>query len=330
MKKIFKTFTATGCVILTMAGCSTENKMVKLPEVSEIQTVQYNSMKVPADRLETENLSSLVQDLKSLQPHKNDDVEINELYDTISLIYENGDKDVFLFWKENNSWYAQTLDGTIYENADFVEDYIDRTETDFAQNVTIPNMFWLKFLTTHDDYDDNYDILAELIDCLAQGYSLEQAAEITEDKVRRDETLYQYAISQNFNPTDEELQEYKNKIVDELKAIQNYNNLETIFHESGTNIEKEIEKRDHNIKKELCIQMLYNDRYNSFRRGEDKVGEIVYWDFESYWNAFLEKTVLTQQLSEESDIELQMTRAMEYIISNKETLEKELEIVITL
>lgn len=316
MKKIFRTLIAAGCIILIITGCSTESKIVELPEIREIQTVQYNSIKMPAGRLETETLTALVQDLESLRPVKDDHIEMNGTYDTISLIYENGNKDVFLFWKENDSWYAETLDGDIYENADFVQNYIDHTEMDFKPGVSVPDLFWIKFLNTYD-YVDDYDILSELANCLTQGYSLEQAAEITEAKVKRDEILYQYAVSQNFKPTDEKLQNYMFEIIGQLKTMSNYTDLETFFTESGTTIEKEIDKRDQNIRKELSIQMLYNDRYDAFRCGEDMIGETVYWDFETYWNAFLEKIILTQQLPDETDIESQMTKALEYVISNK-------------
>ena len=87
-------------------------------------------------------------------------------------------------------------------------------------------------------------------------------------------------------------------------------------------------KRAQNIRKAISIQMLYKDRYDAFRCGEDKIEDTVYWDFETYWNAFLEKVVLTQNLSNENDIEIQIAQAMEYIKSNKELLENELDIII--
>ena len=328
MKKILNTITAIGCMALAITGCSTEDKSVKLPDKDEIQTIQYNSIKIPADRLDAENLAALIQQLESLQPYKGDYIDMNKTFDSISLIYENGNKDVFLFWEENNCWYAETLDGTIYENADFVQNYIDRKEIAFNREVIIPDIFWLIILSSNSGFDDYYNLLPELTNCLRQGYSLEQAAEFIETKVKRNEILYQYAVNQGFEPTDEELQNYISEITDELEAMPNYTDLTAIFTESGTNIEKEMNKRAQNIRKAISIQMLYKDRYDAFRCGEDKIEDTVYWDFETYWNAFLEKVVLTQNLSNENDIEIQIAQAMEYIKSNKELLENELDIII--
>lgn len=316
-------------MVLMMAGCTAKDKNVELPEISEIETVQYNSIKIPVERLDTENIMDLIQDLESLQPLRGDHTEKSAIYDTISLIYKDGSKDVFLFWKENDNWYVETLEGDIYENADFVQDYINYKEIDAEPDIILPDMFLIKFFSDYGN-GDNYNVLPELTNCLIQGYSLEQAAEITEAKVMRDEILYQYAVIQNISPADEELQGYISNIIDGLRALPNYTDLENALTESGTNIEKEIEKRNQIIRKELSIQRLYNNKYDDFRCGRDTIEETVYWDFGSYWNAFVEKTVLTQQLSDTTDIEIQITEALEYITSNKEILEEGLGIVITL
>ena len=43
---------------------------------------------------------------------------------SICLRYENGDRELYAFYRANEAWYMKTADGTIYPNAKFCTDYV--------------------------------------------------------------------------------------------------------------------------------------------------------------------------------------------------------------
>lgn len=321
-----KELAVTSCMVLIMVGCGAENaaedRMIKLPEPETIEFIQYNATKFPAERLETEKLASLVQDLESLHPVANEQFEIDSSFETISLIYDNGKRDVFLFWQENGVWYAQTLDGGIYKNADFLERYYKPQEVETKLIINVPEPSWVQFMKTYGGYDECCDIVMKIVKYLETGYSLEQAADIVETKMMWEEAAYQSAVSQELNPTDEELQAYMLQMVEEIRMLPNYNDIEAICGEMGTNVEEEVYRREQSIRKKRCIEMLYGEVYDAFRCGEDMLDGKVYDNFDSYWNAYINEFISTQQNIDMSAANRLMEKALGYIDINAEYLEE--------
>ena len=43
---------------------------------------------------------------------------------SICIRYENGDCELYTFYRANEAWYMKTADGTVYPNAEFCSDYV--------------------------------------------------------------------------------------------------------------------------------------------------------------------------------------------------------------
>lgn len=56
---------------------------------------------------------------------------------SICIRYENGDRELYIFYRANEAWYMKTADGTIYPNAKFCMDYVS-----FSDGEKSPDFRW--------------------------------------------------------------------------------------------------------------------------------------------------------------------------------------------
>lgn len=94
-------------------------------DVDEVETVQFNVIKIPAEQMNKESRENLLK--KLFQPDKGAVVyglKRDDTYHTVCLYGKNGNKRVFYFYKVSDNWYMETQDGTVYKNAEFITDYI--------------------------------------------------------------------------------------------------------------------------------------------------------------------------------------------------------------
>lgn len=128
-RKMFAfTTLAISCLLLAGAQntfCGSSGIVIENPE--QIVQLQFGTMRTEVRQQELEKVLEGLKDVKLLssqnQPDRGDD------FLSILLIYEDGHKDKFFFFEQNENWYMETGEGEVYGNAGFITDIIQAEGT---------------------------------------------------------------------------------------------------------------------------------------------------------------------------------------------------------
>ena len=260
-----------------------------------ISAIQLNATRIKEKR----SFQTLVDALENTVEAVNKIVPVQRAddHDVVSVIYEDGKKDIFYFFSRDNAWYLETPDGNQYKNADFITDYIERVDVTETKTVQIQRPFaWQLELEKETEVFDTAFFLKELVyyNLNERGMTKEDAIADARKSMQSDQVLYQYAIDNGYGLTEQETQQLLLAEIAEARLADNYDEIDTLYQEQGLNYETCLEKRKEKIAMSKTIRNLYNAKYEAFRHGNDTVGEHVCENVTEYWNAFVLEEVQPQ------------------------------------
>ncbi|MDE7206819.1 MAG: hypothetical protein K2N90_06635, partial [Lachnospiraceae bacterium] len=263
--------------------------------VENISAVQFNTARTKAKR----NFQGFVDSVQNTVTAENkaDSVQRADNYDVVSLIYEDGAKDIFYFFNQDNMWYLETPDGGQYKNADFITDYIERVDiteskTTFVQKPAV----WQLELEKETEVFDTAFFFKELVyyNVNERGMAKEEAINDARKSMQTDRTLYQYALENGYGLTRQEMQLLLQEEIAQAKLAENYEEVSALYREQGLILEAYLENREEKLAVSKTIGNLYNAKYEEFRHGKDTIKGQICENVTEYWNAFLLEEVQPQ------------------------------------
>lgn len=276
--------------ILLVTGCKSTLKssspIITIENIEQISKIQIHAHRMDKTEYPSNKFENLIKDLENAIPlddteAKKVPVNDNKMY--ISFIYENGEKNIFSFFKWDRKWYLEH-NGNLYSNVDFIINYIGKesydslykdkdailsTNSEFC--ITIPLEYLEQFLKASNNSEQmnmkNY-FLFSVEYMQNQGYSKEDA--ISEEKAR-------------------------------LSNANNVKDYEPLLAEYHTSWEDIIVKNKNilyylDITNQLYYFKLYRLKYDEFAAGNDTIKDTIYDNPNDYYNAYLENEVYSYKL----------------------------------
>ena len=253
---VFTVFFA-GCLMLTgiqnTLGASS-GIVIENPE--QIVQLQVGTMRTEVRQQEFDKVLKGLQEVTLVdsqkQPERGDD------FLSILLIYEDGHKDKFFFFEQNENWYMETGEGEVYGNAGFITDIIqaEGTGTDGGPVAYIG---------------------PEAVHSL-----------ISQDQ---SQMLHEYAKKEGFYPTEEEVEKETEKYLSDFMESPDYEEYAKICEDSGYEFGDLIRTQNDWILNSMVIFRYDNLRRMEYMEGQDTIDDIVYENFADYRRAFQNKYV---------------------------------------
>lgn len=103
----------------------------------KLQYLQFNSTRMDVKKYPPQQLSRFWEDLGSTTPTENEKPEEpaeDKNFPSVLLIYEGGETESLQFFKDSDKWFMETRDGTVYENADFITEWIPYEEPENTED----------------------------------------------------------------------------------------------------------------------------------------------------------------------------------------------------
>ena len=116
--------------ILLVTGCKSTLKssspIITIENIEQISKIQIHAHRMDKTEYPSNKFENLIKDLENAIPlddteAKKVPVNDNKMY--ISFIYENGEKNIFSFFKWDRKWYLEH-NGNLYSNVDLYRNYI--------------------------------------------------------------------------------------------------------------------------------------------------------------------------------------------------------------
>ena len=264
-KKNIITTAALFLSICLFAGAKIENVKAEgiiIENPDDIVQYQLGTMRMDAQQEQLDEILSGLETVTLADEKSQKSLTRGEDFLAILLIHEDGQKDIFHFFQENEKWYMQTGDGELYENADFITGII---------NVV--------------DVEANGHSFA---DFSIQGVN----ALISQEQSRM---LHEYAKQEGFYPTEEELIQETEKYISDFKKSPNYEEYVKICAASGYEFEDLIRSQNDWVLNAMIIFRLDNRLRMEYMEGKDTIDGVVYDDFGYYQKAFRNKYVYQKE-----------------------------------
>lgn len=309
--------------ILLVTGCKSTLKssspIITIENIEQISKIQIHAHRMDKTEYPSNKFENLIKDLENAIPlddteAKKVPVNDNKMY--ISFIYENGEKNIFSFFKWDGKWYLEH-NGNLYSNVDFIINYIgkesydslykDKDEilsTNSEFSITIPLEYLEQFLKASNNSEQmnmkNY-FLFSVEYMQNQGYSKEDA--ISEEKARlvKKWKLYKEAKRLDITPSDDEFDKFMQQWISRLSNANNVKDYEPLLAEYHTSWEDIIVKNKNilyylDITNQLYYFKLYRLKYDEFAAGSDTIKDTIYDNPNDYYNAYLENEVYSYKL----------------------------------
>ena len=253
---VFTVFFA-GCLMLTgiqnTLGASS-GIVIENPE--QIVQLQVGTMRTEVRQQELDKVLKGLQEVTLVdsqkQPERGDD------FLSILLIYEDGHKDKFFFFEQNENWYMETGEGEVYGNAGFITDIIqaEGTGTDGGPVAYI-------------------------------------GPEAVHSLISKDQSqmLHEYAKKEGFYPTEEEVEQETEKYLSDFMESPDYEEYAKICEDSGYEFEELVRAQNDWILNSMVTFRDDNLRRREYMEGQDTIDGIVYENFADYRKAFQNKYV---------------------------------------
>ena len=214
---------------------------------------------------------------------------------SICLRYENGDSELYTFYRANEAWYMKAADGTIYPNAKFCTDYVSVSDdgedsgfqVEISDSVQLPDA---NLEAKYSEHGKDWYLATEPEKRMAYGQSKEEAEASVIQDIENGEKLYAYA-SKKYTCTDEEVENAIEEYLSALKMADGYDVLQQSFADAGLDFEEYEHKSAPIFRYRIMQEHVYQEAYDAFRSGKDEIDGVVYDTLEEYWRAFLEKRV---------------------------------------
>lgn len=246
-----------GCLMLTgiqnTLGASS-GIVIENPE--QIVQLQVGTMRTEVRQQELDKVLKGLQEVTLVdsqkQPERGDD------FLSILLIYEDGHKDKFFFFEQDENWYMETGEGEVYGNAGFITDiiHVEEAGTDGGPVAYI-------------------------------------GPEAVHSLISKDQSqmLHEYAKKEGFYPTEEEVEQETEKYLSDFMESPDYEEYAKICEDSGYEFGDLIRTQNDWILNSMVIFRYDNLRRMEYMEGQDTIDDIVYENFADYRRAFQNKYV---------------------------------------
>lgn len=181
-----------------------------------------------------------------------------EKYDiTISLIYDDATRDVFYFFQSGDDWYMKTQNGAVYQDADFITDYVQysNTESDTVLEKLPKEM--LELAKSFEEPDIRFVFSSMVLKKLKSSVPEEDAIKSVREKMKEDMLLYQYALQNGYGLTEEEAKQSMAQRIANYENAGNYMEIEDYFEASGISVKEYYQRFQEDILVQDTIAHLY-------------------------------------------------------------------------
>lgn len=294
----------------------------------KLQYLQFNSTRMDVKKYPPQQLSRFWEDLGSTVSVENEDLKEtaeDKNFPSVLLIYEGGETESLRFFKDNDKWFMETQDGTVYENADFITEWIPYEEPENTEEqprvITSANID-TELFGTYLDALKNQELSTlegEVVYKVAAFRQQGTPSEKIKDEVRQifinRWKLFDYAEKEGFFPTEEEQNQMMEDCLVRIKEQPYYEKYNEICEDEGLSFDDIVRKNKDLICELELTHKFYDDRTAEFKKGKDISDGHIYENFREYSIDFMEKNVYGQEPeSEEYKARLQeLEEALEKI-----------------
>lgn len=285
----------------------------------KLQYLQFNSTRMDVKKYPSQKLSRFWEDLGSTVPAENEDLKEpaeDKNFPSVLLIYEGGETESLQFFKEDDKWFMETQDGTLYENADFITEWIPYEEPENTEDqprvITSAEIdtelfrIYLEALKEPDISDLEGEVSYKKAAFQREGLPPEEIEKQIKTVFTNRWKLFEYAESEGFLPTEEEREQMTEDCIARIKEESYYAEYDKICQEEGISFDDIVRKNKDLICELELTHKFYNDRIAEFKEGKDITGGHIYTSFGEYCQAFMAERVYEKELeSEEYKTKLQ-------------------------
>lgn len=274
----------------------------------KLQYLQFNSTRMDVKKYPTQQLSRFWEDLGNTTPAENEKPEEpaeDKNFPSVLLIYEGGEIESLQFFKDRDKWFMETWDGTVYENADFITEWIPYEEPENTEDqpsvITSAEIDEELFVTYLDALkkQELSDLEGEVVHKTAAFRQQGTPSEKIEEEVRqifiKRWKLFDYAEKEGFFPTEEEQDQMVEDCIARIKDQPYYAEYDKICKDAGLSFDDIVRKNKDLICELELTNKFYDDRTAEFREGKDISDGHIYENFREYSIAFMEENIYSQE-----------------------------------
>lgn len=271
MKKKKIITTAALCLSLCLfTGAKIENvkaEGIAIENPEDIVQYQLGTMRMDVQQEQLDEILNGLETVTLADEKSQKSLTRGDDFLAILLIHEDGQKDIFHFFQENEKWYMQTGDGELYENADFITDIIHVEEA--ASGETVPSGY--------------------------TGLSITEEGLLRMIQTDKAEKLAAYAKKEGFYPTEEEIAEEMERYLSEYRKSPEYKERAKACEFAGYELEELLHSQNDFLVRIMVEQRFGEQRRIEYVEGTDTIDGVVYSDFNQYVNAFSNKYVYQKE-----------------------------------
>ena len=271
MKKKKIITTAALCLSLCLfTGAKIENvkaEGIAIENPEDIVQYQLGTMRMDVQQEQLDEILNGLETVTLADEKSQKSLTRGDDFLAILLIHEDGQKDIFHFFQENEKWYMQTGDGELYENAYFITDIIHVEEA--ASGETVPSGY--------------------------TGLSITEEGLLRMIQTDKAEKLAAYAKKEGFYPTEEEIAEEMERYLSEYRKSPEYKERAKACEFAGYELEELLHSQNDFLVRIMVEQRFGEQRRIEYMEGTDTIDGVVYSDFNQYVNAFSNKYVYQKE-----------------------------------
>ena len=274
----------------------------------KLQYLQFNSTRMDVKKYPTQQLSRFWEDLGNTTPAENEKPEEpaeDKNFPSVLLIYEGGEIESLQFFKDRDKWFMETWDGTVYENADFITEWIPYEEPENTEDqpsvitsAEIDEELFGEYLDALKKQELS-DLEGEVVHKIAAFRQQGTPSEKIEEEVRqifiKRWKLFDYAEKEGFFPTEEEQDQMVEDCIARIKDQPYYAEYDKICKDAGLSFDDIVRKNKDLICELELTNKFYDDRTAEFREGKDISDGHIYENFREYSIAFMEENIYSQE-----------------------------------
>lgn len=323
MKKIFSVGFIVAVIVIGLVTCLySRPSSIQLPEYDSIAKVYIDSVKMEPGKFGRENLEILMKNIETAMPATRlqaMQTERDDNYFVITFVDKNEKSTIFYFYRVDGKCYMETKNGELYEDANFIEEYLTGdwgwhpAPKGLAAGMNVPQEATVRY-ALDTEYDVRYWLYSEITESMTEGLAEEAAITKAKETILREYRLYQYAVENGYQISDEEYEEILEERIAEAKQQENYMAAEQVCEKLGTTQESNIRKSSEWIwRMEDTIDYMQFCFYNEFREGNDTVDGVEYNSAGDYRNASMNYLILSViDTIDISDFERELDAAEQY------------------
>lgn len=201
------------------AAFQKKGKQIELPDEEKIVRLQLNSFRiVPGyyDNYDLWEMKRIKESIEKTKPLSKEEAMKHPMQGkpyVLGLIYEDEERYFFKFYKDGEKWFMKTKNGDVYANADFIEKHVTKTSEAISNGEAIDTTFFYEFNFSREmyeygektDFDTRY-LFAATMKSYKDRMSFAEAIDATMLHLKGARFLYQYAIDNGCEVTDEEVE----------------------------------------------------------------------------------------------------------------------------